>query len=85
MKMGCAKTIWRRPGPCRRSVPAAAAAHFRGRLQVADACVQPAHWSADVDVTADMVVKEKPRTRRSYSGDDGNGGNGFGIHPNCSK
>ena len=25
--------------------------------EVADACIQPAHWSADVDVLADMVVK----------------------------
>ena len=24
---------------------------------MADACIQPAHWSADVDVLADMVVK----------------------------
>ena len=26
-------------------------------VDVADACVQPAHWSADVDTLADMVVK----------------------------
>ncbi len=25
--------------------------------EVADACVQPAHWSGDVDTLADMVVK----------------------------
>ena len=25
--------------------------------EVANACIQPAHWSADVDVLADMVVK----------------------------
>lgn len=25
--------------------------------EVADACIQPAHWSADVDALADMVVK----------------------------
>lgn len=25
--------------------------------EVADACIQPAHWSADVDTLADMVVK----------------------------
>ncbi|WP_150152373.1 UDP-N-acetylmuramate:L-alanyl-gamma-D-glutamyl-meso-diaminopimelate ligase [Enterobacter bugandensis] len=25
--------------------------------EVADACIQPAHWSADVDVLAEMVVK----------------------------
>ena len=25
--------------------------------EVAEACVQPAHWSGDVDTLADMVVK----------------------------
>lgn len=25
--------------------------------EVADACVQPAHWSGDVDTLAEMVVK----------------------------
>lgn len=25
--------------------------------EVADACVQPAHWNGDVDTLADMVVK----------------------------
>ncbi|STW11929.1 UDP-N-acetylmuramate:L-alanyl-gamma-D-glutamyl-meso-diaminopimelate ligase [Klebsiella pneumoniae subsp. rhinoscleromatis] len=25
--------------------------------EVAEACVQPAHWSADVDTLAEMVVK----------------------------
>ena len=25
--------------------------------EVADACIQPAHWSADVDALADLVVK----------------------------
>ena len=36
--------------------------------EVADACIQPAHWSADVDVLADMVVKAAQR--RSHSGDE---------------
>ena len=25
--------------------------------EVAEACVQPAHWSADVDTLVDMIVK----------------------------
>ncbi len=37
--------------------------------EVADACIQPAHWSADVDVLADMVVKAA-QPRRSHSGDE---------------
>ena len=45
--------------------------------EVADACIQPAHWSADVDALADMVV------RAAQPGDHilvmSNGGFG-GIH-----
>lgn len=36
--------------------------------EVAEACVQPAHWSGDVDTLADMVVKTAQR--RPYSGDE---------------
>src|SRR5476649_2729054 len=47
--------------------------------EVAEACVQPAHWSADVDTLVDMIVK------RSQPGDYilvmSNGGFG-GIHGN---
>ena len=45
--------------------------------EVADACVQPAHWSADVDTLVDMIVKT------AHPGDHilvmSNGGFG-GIH-----
>ncbi|STW80731.1 UDP-N-acetylmuramate:L-alanyl-gamma-D-glutamyl-meso-diaminopimelate ligase [Klebsiella michiganensis] len=45
--------------------------------EVADACVQPAHWSADVDALVDMIVKT------AHPGDHilvmSNGGFG-GIH-----
>lgn len=34
---------------CSRRIPCAA--------EVAEACVQPAHWSGDVDTLAEMVVK----------------------------
>ncbi|XPE40671.1 glutamate ligase domain-containing protein [Shigella flexneri] len=48
--------------------------------EVAEACVQPAHWSGDVDTLADMVVKT------AQPGDHilvmSNGGFG-GIHQNC--
>jgi UDP-N-acetylmuramate: L-alanyl-gamma-D-glutamyl-meso-diaminopimelate ligase len=48
--------------------------------EVAEACVQPAHWSGDVDALADMVVKT------AQPGDHilvmSNGGFG-GIHQNC--